>query len=350
MLWADAARGMAIALVVLHHTAKRSVVAGSADWWLVVSEVLSTVRMPLFFAVAGLFATTWVSGQRSWPALLRSKVLLFAWVYVLWLGLHWAWSTAVPGGKEPQTATELAWRLVLPGTGWFIFALALMFVVARALRHVPTPLLLAAASAVSIAFLAEWVRLGNQAWEGLGKYTVFFLVGVRLRGHLFLLAERVPRWVAVAVPLAWAGAYAALTAAGLVDAPVVGFLVRLGGIAAGISVALLLQHWSGLRALGRDTLPVYMTHQLLIVTTVTAVGTIASFDTQPVLHQAAPLLLAVALLAVTYGVGVLAPQIGLGWLFTTPAWLQRLTGARPGQISRREQSVNKVVAQRYTAP
>jgi hypothetical protein len=179
---------------------------------------------------------------------------------------------------------------------------------------------------------------------------VFFLIGVRLRSHLLLLAERVPRWVAVVVPLAWAGAYAALAAAGMLDAPVVGFLVRLAGIAAGISVALLLQHWSGLRALGRDTLPVYMTHQLLIVTSVTAVGTLASFDTQPVLHQAAPLLLAVGLLAVTYGFGMLAPRIGLGWLFATPGWLRRSTGARQEDLAGREQSVNKVVAQRYASP
>lgn len=348
--WADAARGLAIALVVLHHTAKRSAVAGSADWWLTLTEVLQTVRMPLFFAVAGLFAATWVNGQRSWPALLRSKVLLFAWVYVLWLALRFVWTAAVPGGREPQTLTDLAWRLVLPGTGWFIVALAAMFVIARATRRVPTPLVLLTASVVSIVFLADGVRLGNQTWDGVGTYAVFFLVGVTLRGHILVLAERVPRWATVLVPLAWAGTYAALAAAGLQEAPVVGFLLRLLGIAAGISVALLVQHRSWLRALGRRTLPVYMTHQLLIVSLVSAVAAVASFDTNLVLHQAGPLLLAVLLVALTYGVGVLAPRIGLGWLFATPAWLDRLSGADGDRTTRGEQSVNKVDSQRYTSP
>ena len=325
MLWADAARGLAIALVVLHHASRRSVVAGSADGWLAVTDLLETVRMPLLFLVAGLFAVPWVDGRRSWSALLRTKVLLLVWVYVLWLGLGFVVNSTLPG-KDPPAPAELAWRLVLPGTGWFIVALAVMFVVARAVRRLPTPLVLAVTAAISTVFLAEWVRPGSQAWEGLGKYAVFFLAGVLLRAPVLRLAGHAPRWVPLAILPGWLGAYALLASAGLQEAPVVGFLLRLAGVAAGISVALLLQHHAGLRALGRGTLPVYMTHQLLIVPAVTALGAVAAFDTGP-LHLGAPLLLTAVLLPVTYGVGVLAPRVGLGWLFETPRWLLRLTGA-----------------------
>lgn len=327
MLWADAARGMAIALVVLHHAARRSVVAGSADWWLVVTNLLQTVRMPLLFTVAGIFAATWVSGRRSWPDLLRSKVLLFVWVYAVWLLLRSGVLAWVPGNAGAQDLEELAWRLLLPGAGWFVVALAAMFVLARLTRWVPTVLLLAAASAVSIVFLSGDVDTGSQAWNGLGTYTVFFLAGVALRAHVHTVADRVPRWAVLLVPVVWASAYAALAIAGLADDPVVGFLLRVAGVAAGVCVALVLQRWGALRTLGQRTLPVYMTHQVLIVPAVLLLSGVAAFDEHPVLHHGAPLLLGLALLALSYGFGRLAPRIGLGWLFATPRWLLRLTGA-----------------------
>ena len=326
--WADAARGLAIALVVLHHAAKRSVAVGSADWWLTLTEMLATVRMPLFFAVAGVFAATWVSDRRTWPELLRTKVLLFAWVYLLWIVVRYLWFLALPPVHGPSmTLSDIALRVVWPSGGWFIVALALMFVLARAVRRLPTLAVLTSASVVSIAFLAGWVGFGNPAWDGLGSYTFFFLLGIAARDRLLGSVARVPLGVAAFVPVAWVVLYLGCAEAGLETAPVVGFALRLAGIAAGVCVALLLQRWSALRALGRGTLPVYLFHQLLVVT---AVGWLASryaFERVPLLEHGAPVLLAGALIVVTFWCGRLAPRLGLGWLFATPRWLLRLTGA-----------------------
>ncbi len=87
--WPDAARGLAILLVVVLHATRAlgdldltgawgTVLAG----WDRVNAALGTMRMPLFFAVAGLFAGKWVRGP--WRALLASKVALFAWLLLLW--------------------------------------------------------------------------------------------------------------------------------------------------------------------------------------------------------------------------------------------------------------------------
>ena len=327
--WVDAARGMAIALVVLHHASKRSVVAGSADWWLDVTNMLQTVRMPLFFAVAGVFAASWVSEQRSWASMLRSKVLLFGWVYAVWVLVRFSWFLLVPTpGQDAGSPGDVALRLVQPeGAGWFIVALALMFVVAKAVHGAPPALVVGGASLVSIAFLAGWVHAGNAIWDGLGAYTAFFLLGVTLREQVLAVAGRTPAWVTAAVPVVWAVAYLALATADLETAPVVGFVLRLAGVAAGVAVALRLQHWAWLRALGRGTLPVYLAHQLLVISLVAWLSAAFAFGDHVVLAVGAPLVLAAGLLAVTYPLGRLAPRLGLAWLFTTPRWLERAAGA-----------------------
>lgn len=95
--WPDAARGLAILLVVvLHATRALGDLDLSGAWgtvlagWDRVNAALGAMRMPLFFAVAGLFAREWVRGP--WRALLASKVALFVWLLLLWpfvRALYW---------------------------------------------------------------------------------------------------------------------------------------------------------------------------------------------------------------------------------------------------------------------
>lgn len=326
--WVDAARGTAIALVVLHHASLRAAAAGSAAWWVDLTMMLQTVRMPLFFTLAGLLAARWVSGRTSWAQMLRSKVLLFVWVYLVWLAVRYLWFLVLPGGRPMTPYDELLVRLWLPAGGWFVLALAVMFVLARSLHRLPALLLLAVAAGVSIAFLADRIRLGNLLWDGVGSYLVFFLAGIVLRDRVLAMAQRMTRIAAVAVVGGWAAAYLACAAAGVTEAPGIGFALRVAGVAAGVSVGLLLQHRAAVRALGRSTLPVYLTHQLLVVSAVAWLSSTSDLAEQPVLHVAGPVLLALVVLPLAYGWGRLAPRIGLGWLFDVPSAATRRTVAR----------------------
>lgn len=325
--WVDAARGTAIALVVLHHASLRAASAGAAPWWVDVTTMLQTVRMPLFFTLAGLLAARWVSERTSWAQMLRSKVLLFVWVYLVWLLVRYAWFLALPGGRQMTPYDELVVRLWLPAGGWFVVALAVMFVLARTLHRLPRLPVLVVAGAVSTAFLAERVQVGNIMWDGVGSYLFFFLAGTALRGHLFGAAGRTTRAGALLVVGGWVAAYLACAAGGVTEAPGVGFALRVAGVAAGVSVGLLLQRWGALQALGRGTLPVYLAHQLLVVTAVAWLASVWDLAEQPVLHVAAPVLLVAVILPVSYGLGRLAPRIGLGWLFELPRWLASGTPA-----------------------
>jgi uncharacterized membrane protein YcfT len=81
--WVDAGRGISILLVVLYHSTNWLIVAGvHVEGWVEVNRALATLRMPLFFAISGLFAGKWLVA--SWADLWTTKLRLFIWVFLLW--------------------------------------------------------------------------------------------------------------------------------------------------------------------------------------------------------------------------------------------------------------------------
>ena len=151
--WADAARGMAIVLVALHHAV---IYAGTFnlgnDVWIGVTEVLRTMRMPLFFMAAGLFAVKWVSAD--WRALFRSKLMLLGWVFALWVVIRWLWMNSIPGADSETGVRQLVLHMVWPLGGWFLFTLAALFVLARATLKIAPAAQLIAAGLLSAAWFS----------------------------------------------------------------------------------------------------------------------------------------------------------------------------------------------------
>src|SRR3954454_25108252 len=81
--WVDTGRGIAITLVALFHATNWLLGAGAhVQGWSQANLVMSSLRMPLFFTLAGLFAGKWVRG--AWGPLWRVKVRLYLWVFLLW--------------------------------------------------------------------------------------------------------------------------------------------------------------------------------------------------------------------------------------------------------------------------
>ena len=76
--WVDTGRGLAIMLVVLYHSANWFAVPA----WQSANSTVSTFRMPLFFAISGMFAGKWLAA--SWSDLWRAKISLFTWVVLVW--------------------------------------------------------------------------------------------------------------------------------------------------------------------------------------------------------------------------------------------------------------------------
>jgi uncharacterized membrane protein YcfT len=336
LAWPDAARGLAIGLVVLYHATNWTWVTGyEVSVLRDVNETLRSLRMPLFFAVAGMFAAKWTTVP--WSRLARGKLLFFAWVFVLWepISLVVRLVTGyyqVADADWGTLAHDLAWSLLIPRSElWFIWTLAAFFVIARALRRVPVPVQLVAAAGVSGWALAGW-EPESIAWRGTAQFVLFFLGGLHLRPLLERFAERITWHWAVGALAVWFGIQLAVRELGLADVPGFYLLANVTGVPAGVAVSALasrvpgaryLPGSLGLQWLGARTLPVFVTHTPVVHCLLYLLYSNAVWIPAPQ-SQWLPVALWVVAIAVGLGLGSLAPRIGARWLFAPP---DRLTGS-----------------------
>ncbi len=151
--WVDYAKGICIILVVMmHSTLGVEKAAGGISWLNGFIEWARPFRMPDFFLISGLFLASRIN--RPWREFLDSKVLHFVYFYVLWMTIQFAtkgygiYQADGPGGM----LQAYAMGLVEPfGTLWFIYMLAIFFVVVKALRNVAPALVFAAAALLEMA-------------------------------------------------------------------------------------------------------------------------------------------------------------------------------------------------------
>ncbi|MFY1691272.1 acyltransferase family protein [Plantactinospora sp. WMMB782] len=341
--WADVAKGACIVLVVLWHVIVKHYLR--IEWhlgiplpgaWGMLGEQLLPLRMPLFFAISGLFAANAL--DRPWRQVGRSRIVRFLYLYAGWLAIHTALLAAAPDfptDRANSVGDLVAELTVTPSNLWYLYALALYFAVAKAARRIPAPVLLAVSAGLSAAAAAGLIATpGNRG--GVYQNLVFFLGGLHLRPYL-------SRWVATATRrrllLGAAGYLAALvgmTWAGAATWPGVWLLVSVAAVAFGLTAAARVARWrrvgGPLAALGRRTLPVYVMHlPLLALADRVLLGPLSGLGRSGQLAVALgyPVLLTAALLAVTLALhrGLLA--LRAGWLFELPA--ARPVGRRRGR-------------------
>ncbi|MFI6427527.1 acyltransferase family protein [Promicromonospora sp. NPDC050880] len=327
LAWPDVARGLAIGLVVLYHATNWTWQTGYEVGVLrEVNETLRSLRMPLFFTVAGMFAAKWTTVP--WSRLARGKLLFFAWVFVLWepVSLLVRLLTGYYQVADADWGTlghDLAWSLLVPRSElWFIWTLAVFFVIARALRRVPAPVQLVLAAAVGAWALAGW-EPASLAWRGTAQFALFFLAGLHLRPLLERFAERVTWLWAVGAVAVWLGVQVAVRELGLADVPGCYLLANIAGVPAGVTVSVLLSRVPGalgLRWLGARTLPVFVTHTSVVLALLSVLWRNGIWIPAPP-SQWLPVALWAAAIAAGLALGELAPRIGARWLFAPPRWL-----------------------------
>src|SRR5688572_28362510 len=137
--WVDYAKGICIVLVVLmHSTLGVENAAGGLSWLHDFINWAKPFRMPDFFLISGLFLASRIN--RPWREYLDSKVLHFAYFYTLWMTIQFAtkgYGLYQANGVE-GLFKDYALGFVEPfGTLWFIYMLAVFFVVVKATRLVP---------------------------------------------------------------------------------------------------------------------------------------------------------------------------------------------------------------------
>lgn len=267
--WVDAGRGLAITLVAMYHSASWLLGAGfEIDGWRQVNEALSSLRMPLFFMLAGLFAAKWLTA--SWSALWRSKLSLFVWVFLVWevigsavflLGITMKGQPInLLGTVRDLVVSPIAPRFEL----WFIWALAIFFVVAKLIRRIDWRVQLALAGVCSAAALSGW-ETANIGWSGSIKYFFFFLAGLYLKDAVFRLSRARVGGLLVTLMVSWVAVSAVVAVFGLRWVPGLYFVNCVLGVVTGVTVSRWLARIPRLVSIGSNTLPVYLTHTPLII-------------------------------------------------------------------------------------
>ncbi|MEU8215508.1 acyltransferase [Micromonospora taraxaci] len=330
--WADAAKGACIILVVLWHVVVKDYL--QIDWhvgvpvpglWGTLGEQFLPLRMPLFFAISGVFAAN--AAQRPWRVVARSRVAGFLYLYALWLLIHTAILAAapqLPTDRATSVLGVLEQLTITPSNLWYLYALAVYFTIAKATRRAPRALVLVPAGVLSAVAGAGLLDTpGNRG--GLYQNLVFFLAGLYLRPQIQQWAATASRRRLLLTSGSYVLALTAMAAAGAQQWFGVWPAVSVLAVIFGITAAARLARWSALSkplaSLGRITLPIYVVHMpvlallhRLLLVPVSELGPSA----QGLIVLGYPVLLTGLVIGLSLAVhrGLLA--VRAGWLFALP--------------------------------
>jgi uncharacterized membrane protein YcfT len=259
--WVDYAKGFCIIMVVMmHSTLGVEQAAGREGWMHAAVAFARPFRMPDFFLISGLFLARVI--DRDWRDYLDKKVVHFAYFYVLWVTIQFAF-------KAPMFAADLGLRgaglayleaFIEPfGTLWFIYLLPIFFVVVKATRRLPWPAIWLVGAALEIAH----VDTGWMVIDEFANRFVYFYTGYIFAPHIFALAARVQHkpMKALAALSIWAFINGALVLGGYADRPVVSLALGLVGAAAVVVIAALLARsdvFQPLRYCGQNSIVIYL--------------------------------------------------------------------------------------------
>ncbi|MCD2497586.1 CapA family protein [Microbacterium nymphoidis] len=339
LAWADALKGALILLVVFWHVVLKTYL--QVDWriglpipgmWGLLSDIIWPFLMPLFLLVSGVFAADALS--RPGASVLRSRVLRFLYLYLLWTLIHMAAMWAFPDFPTavPRSVAEFVEAITIsPPNTWYLYALALYFLLARALRRLPTWAVLVPAAALTVLVASGVIDIVSNRGSMLSNL-LFFLIGARFAPAIKRFATRPRPALVLLLTAGYAALYGGMRVLDAATVPGVWPLVSLAGVAMGLSLAPLLPAipllGAWLTRLGRHTLPVYLLHMpILVLVDAVVIGWVS--DGRGAVQLVAAVVLPIMLTAlVTAGSALLGAWIekdGPRWLLELPT---RMTSPR----------------------
>lgn len=328
--WVDYAKGFCIIFVVMMHSTlgvEAAVGAQGFMHWLV--AFAKPFRMPDFFLISGLFLARVI--DRDWTTYLDRKGAHFAYFYVLWLTIQFAF-------KAPGLSSEVGSYGVLQqyllafvqpfGTLWFIYMLPMFFVFTKLSRAAPSLNLWLFAAALEILHLDTGALIVDE----FASRFVYFYTGYLFAPRIFALASGVQSrpLPAMAGLVLWGLINALLVFHGYSELPFVSLGLGLIGACAVVTVSALLAMsdvFGPLRYCGRNSIVIYLAFFLPMAATRTVLiktGLIADIGMISLVVTAAGVLGSLALFWATR-------DSGLRFLFDRPRifWF-RENGVVPG--------------------
>ncbi|WP_410015277.1 acyltransferase family protein [Sodalis sp. C49] len=282
--WINSLKGICILLVVLNHVITTSYIPSLAlidahlfltRAWVAVNHYLVPLRMPAFFFISGLLAADSVI-NRSWHEVATKKAVNLFYLYLLWCAVQWLcvsfinrelafddWRLmAHNAAYAASTGQFLLYVATAMSSPWYLYALAMYFVVCKLWRRHWLALLILG------ALLNYACVLGMVPWWGpasVAQNGIFFFTGCFLGARIVaLLAESRSRRILLA----------SLAVLALIHA-VLAMDKSLFTSALAVCIAILCCQWvnrnwswhnEALRMLnwiGKNTLQIYVLHKLL---------------------------------------------------------------------------------------
>lgn len=333
LAWVDVAKGLCILLVVMMHATLGVEKATGAETGLHGFILWAQpFRMPDFFLISGLFLAARI--DRPWRSYLDTKVVHFAYFYVLWLTIQFGMKAPamVAESGVPATVADYLTGFFVPfGTLWFIYLLAVYFVVAKLLRPAPTWLVLGAAAAAHT--LAP--HTGVFILDEFTNRFVFFYAGYALAPAILAFADRLRAVPALALALGlvvWAAVNAAGVNNGIALTHGPDLLFSFVGIAAVIAFSVLVTPQAPGRVLaycGRNSIAVYLAFTVFMGPARIVLLKIAGAEAATAIALASTFAGVAGALALAW----IVKGTPLGFLFTRPARFRLASRAADAQAS-----------------
>ncbi|QPB18402.1 acyltransferase family protein [Rhizobium sp. 007] len=327
--WLDIAKGMSIILVVIYHTLLYHDFHEIApDLYARISGIMTPIRMPLFFTVSGFLAASAV--RAPWRDFLSRKIWLLIYLFAVWSTARWLFfhyiqtNALVPAeGSDPYQLIEMWWA---PNTGiWFIWALAIFMVATKLLSSAHHATAVAIAAMVSILTFGEHLQIDLFTHRNVLQYFVFFLFGCWYGKSVVGTITQRPLLMAFGGFLLFAALYLLRWRLQAIEKGSWALLSSIAGLAWLCGTAVLMSRLQPVRHafayFGRNTLPVYVTHVMIVSLLVAAIATLVKAHAASG-YVTAPLVVIVAI-GLSLAIKAVADRSGAGWLYVPPARRKR---------------------------
>ncbi|TCU21904.1 putative membrane protein YcfT [Rhizobium azibense] len=317
--WLDIAKGMSIILVVIYHTLLYYDFHEIAPHpYARMSGIMTPIRMPLFFTVSGLLAAS--AAKAPWRDFLRRKIWLLIYLFAFWSIARWLFfryiqsNVLVPAeGSDPYQLIEMWWA---PNTGiWFIWALAIFMVATKLLSSAHHATTISVAAMVSILTFGEHLQIDLFTHRNVLQYFVFFLFGSWYGKSVVGTITQRPLLVAFGGFLLFAALYLLRWRLQAIEKGSWALLSSIAGLAWLCGTAVLMSRLQPVRHafayFGRNTLPVYVTHVMIVSLLVAAIATLAKAASS---YVTAPLVVVVAI-GLSLAIKAVADRSGAGFFY-----------------------------------
>jgi uncharacterized membrane protein YcfT len=317
MDWVDIIKATSVVLVVLLHVTQSLAFAvdGTAaeGFWNAVMTFLEPLRMPVFFVVSGILASSAV--QRPW-SFTKARTVGILYLYLLWHTMLTIFAIVVDliakgytEGMVLGALNDYFFQIFLtPGGYWYFYALVLYFVLARLLRNVNPWLVLGVAASLNLARPMVTGAV-NDVLAPLGvsnmmaavvMNAVYFLAGVYLVRFFRDYALRNDSQMLVGTAtVAVLGSVARMISPQVAAAS---FLpIAIAWVLTAILVAVRLQGNERVRAFGRyvgpRTLPIFVIQFVVLDVVYTVLGRYGAplLNSSPLLQLLYPIVLTLAI-------------------------------------------------------